>query len=107
MGINLGVADVDVKLEGLLVNLKSALQRWFINVFPKKEVPSSLHQLVEAFNAPIDPMLEYRATKLREGDKAIILMILAHDVDEAVVQQITEAYPKDKDGQGGRSIPFC
>ena len=63
-GINLGVADVDIKLEGLLANLKSALQRWLLTVFPKKEMPSSLHQLIEAFNAPIDPMLEYKATKL-------------------------------------------
>ena len=63
-GINLGVTDADIKLEGLLVNLKSALQRWFHTVFPKKEVPLSLHQLVEAFNDPIDPMLEYNATKL-------------------------------------------
>ena len=81
------------------MNLKSALQRWFRNVFPKKEMPSSLHQLVDAFNAPIDPMLEYKATKLREGGEAIMLMILAHGVDEAVVEKIAQAYPTGQDGK--------
>ncbi len=98
-GINLGVADVDTKLEEMLVNLKSALQRWFRAVFPKKEMPSSLHQLVEVFNAPIDPMLEYKATKLREGGEAIMLMVLAHGVDTAVVEKIAQAYPTSKDGK--------
>ena len=28
-----------------------------------------------------------------------MLMILAHGVDESIVKQITEAYPKDKDGK--------
>ena len=46
--------------------------------FPKKEVPSSLHQLIKAFNDPIDPMLEYKAAKLWEGGEAIMLMVLAH-----------------------------
>ena len=105
-GINVGVADVDTKLEGLLVNLKSALQRWFHTVFPKKEVPSLLHQLIEAFNAPIDPILEYKATKLREGGEAIMLMVLAHGVDEVVVNKIAEAYPKDKDKKEVDPCPF-
>ena len=72
---------MDVKLEGLLVNLKSTLQRWFHTVFPKKETPSSLHQLIDAFNDPIGPMLEYKATKLREGGEAIMLKVLAHGVE--------------------------
>ena len=90
---------MDVKLEVLLVNLKSGFQRWFHTVFPKKETPSSLHQLIDAFNAPIDPMLEYKATKLREGGEAIMLMVLAHGVDEAIVEKIAQAYPTDKDGK--------
>ena len=105
-GINLGVADVDTKLEGLLVNLKSALQRWFRTVFPKKEIPSSLHQLIEAFNDPIDPMLEYKAAKLREGSEAIMLMVLAHGVEQDVVQKIAEAYPKGEDGKEVDPSPF-
>ena len=106
MGINLGVADVDTKLEGLLVNLKGALQRWFRTVLPKKEVPSSLYQLIEAFNDPIDPMLEYKATKLREGGEAIMLMILAHGVDKGVVEKIAEAYPTSEDGKEVDPTPF-
>ena len=105
-GINLGVADVDVKLEGLLVNLKSALQMWFHTVFPKKETPSSLHQLIDAFNDPVDPMLEYKATKLREGGEAIMLMVLAHGVDEAVVEKIAKAYPTGEDGKEVDPTPF-
>jgi hypothetical protein len=98
-GINLGVADVDTKLEGLLVNLKSALQRWHSTVFPKEKAPLSLHQLIEAFNAPVDPMLEYRATKLREGGEAIMLMVLAHGVDKEVIEKIAQAYPTGDDGK--------
>ena len=63
-GINLGVADVDTKLEGLLISLKGALQRWFRTILPKKDVPSSLYQLIEAFSDPTDPMMEYTAAKL-------------------------------------------
>ena len=81
------------------MNLKSALQRWFRTVFPKKEMPSSLHQLIDVFNAPIDPMLEYKATKLREGGEAIMLMVLAHGVDEAIVEKIAQAYPTGQDGK--------
>ena len=81
------------------MNLKSALQRWFRTIFPKKEMPSSLHQLVDAFNAPIDPMLEYKATKLREGGEAIMLMVLAHGVDEAIIEKIAQAYPTGQDGK--------
>ena len=105
-GINLGVADVDIKLEGLLVDLKSALQRWFHTVFPKKEVPSSLHQLIEAFNDPINPMLEYKSTKLREGGEAIMLMVLAHGIDKAAVEKIAEAYPTGEDGKEVDLTPF-
>ena len=35
-----------------------------------------------------------------------MLMILAHGVDEDVVRQITEAYPKDKDGQEVDPSPY-
>ena len=35
-----------------------------------------------------------------------MLMILAHSVDEDVVRQITEAYPKDKDGQEVDPSPY-
>ena len=68
------------------MNLKRALQRWFINIFPKKEVPSSLSELIDFFNVPIDPMLKYQATKLREGGEAIMLMVLAHGIDESIVK---------------------
>ena len=105
-GINLGVADVDIKLEGLLVNLKSTLQRWFHTVFLKKEVPSSLHQLIEAFNDPIDPTLEYKATKLQKGGEAIMLMVLAHDVEKVVVEKIAEAYATGEDGKEVDPTPF-
>ena len=88
------------------MNLKSALQRWFRTVFPKKEVPSSLYQLIEAFNDPIDPMLEYKATKLREGGEAIMLMVLAHGVDKGVVKKIAEAYPTSEDGKEVDLTPF-
>ena len=105
-GINLGVADVDTKLEGLLISLKSALQRWFRTVLPKKDVPSSLYQLIEDFNDPIDPMLEYKAAKLREGGEAIMLMILAHGVDKSVFEKIAEAYPTGEDGKEVDPTPF-
>ena len=62
-------------------------------------MPLSLHQLVDAFNAPIDPMLEYKATKLREGGEAIMLMVLAHGVDETIVEKIAQAYPTGQDGK--------
>ena len=58
-----------------------------------------LHQLIDALNDPIDPMLEYKATKLREGGEAIMLMILAHGVDEAIVEKIAQAYPTGEDGK--------
>ena len=88
------------------MNLKSALQRWFHTIFPKKETPTSLHQLIDAFNDPIDPMLEYKATKLREGGEAIMLMVLAHGVDEAVVEKIAKAYPTGEDGKEVDPTPF-
>ena len=88
------------------MNLKGALQRWFISIFPKKEVPSSLDELLKTFSAPVDPMLEYRATKLREGGEAIMLMVLAHGVNELVIRRIAEAYPKDNDGKEVDHSPF-
>ena len=105
-GINLGVTDVNTKLEGLLISLKGALQRWFRTVLPKKDVPSSLYQLIEAFSDPTDHMLEYKAAKLREGGEAIMLMILAHDVDKSVVEKIAEAYPVGEDGKEVDPTPF-
>ena len=35
-----------------------------------------------------------------------MLMVLAHGVDEATVNQIAEAYPKDKDGKEVDPSPF-
>ena len=105
-GINLGVADVDTKLEGLLTSLKGALQRLFRTVLPQIDVPSSLYQLIEAFNDPIDPMLEYKAAKLRGGGEAIMLMKLAHGVDKSVVEKIVEAYPVGEDGKEVDPTPF-
>ena len=105
-GINLSVADVDVRLEGLLVKLKGALQRWFRTVLLKKDVPSSLFQLIEAFSDPTDPMAEFKAAKLREGGEAIMLMILAHGVDRSIVEKITEAYPVGEDGKEVDPTPF-
>ena len=86
--------------------MKGALQRWFRTVLPKKEVPSSLYQLIEAFNDPIDPTLEYKAAKLREGGEAIMLMILAHGVDKSIVEKIAEAYPAGEDGKEVDPTPF-
>ena len=100
------MADADVKLEQLFMSLKGALQRWFISVFPKKEEPSSLDELLKIFSAPVNLMLEYRATKLREGGEAIMLMVLAHGVDESVIRRIAEAYPKDSDGKEVDPSPF-
>ena len=105
-GINLSVADVDVKLEGLLVKLKGSLQRWFRTVLPKKDVPSSLSQLIDAFSDPTDPMAEFKASKLREGGEAIMLMILAHGVDRSIVEKIAEAYPIGEDEKEVDLTPF-
>ena len=100
------MSDTDTKLGKLFVSLKGALQWWFTSVFPKKEVPSSLDKLLEIFSAPIDPMLEYHVTKLREGGEAIMLMVLAHGIDELVIRRIAEAYPKDSDGKEVDPSPF-
>ena len=35
-----------------------------------------------------------------------MLMVLAHGVDEAIVNKIAEAYPKDKDGKEVDPSPF-
>ena len=66
----------------------------------------SLYHLIDAFNAPVDQMLEFKAAKLREGGEAIMLMVLAHGVDEAIVEKIAEAYPKGKDGNEVDPSPF-
>ena len=44
-------------------------------------------------------MLEYKATKLREGGEAIMLMVLAHGVDKEVIEKIAQAYPTGDDGK--------
>ena len=51
-------------------------------------------------------MLEYKATKLWEGGEAIMLMVLAHGVDEAVVENIAKAYPTGEDGKEVDLTPF-
>ena len=51
-------------------------------------------------------MLEYKATKLQEGGEAIMLMVPAHGVDEAVVENIAKAYPIGEVGKEVDLTPF-
>ena len=51
-------------------------------------------------------MLEYKATKLREGGEAIMLMVLAHGVNEAIIENIVKAYPTGEDGKEVDFTPF-
>ena len=73
---------------------------------PKERLPSYLYHLIKAFNDPIDPMLEYKAAKLREGGEAIMLMMVAHGVDKSIVEKIAEAYSAGEDGKEVDPTPF-
>ena len=98
-GISLGVVDAEEKTAELFLRAKVALERWYSNVFPKSEAPKSFGELLDIFAAPVDPLMGYRATKLKEGAESALLMVLAHGVEESVLERIAESFPKDNAGK--------
>ena len=53
-----------------------------------------------------DPLMEYRATKLKEGAESALLMVLAHGVEESTLEKIAASFPKDDEGQEVDVKPF-
>ena len=78
--ISLGPLDAVEKTTELFLRAKVALERWHSNVFPEAKTPKTFGELLDIFTAPADPLMEYRATKLKEGAESALLMVLAHGV---------------------------
>ena len=94
------------KTTELFLQAKVALERWHSNVFPEAEVPKTFDELLGIFAAPVDPLMEYRATKLKEGAESALLMVLAHGVDESTLEKIAPSFLKDNDGKEVDVTPF-
>ena len=48
----------------------------------------------------------YRVTKLKEGAESALLMVLAHGVEESVLEKIAESFPTDDAGKEVDVTPF-
>ena len=94
------------KTSELFLRAKVALERWHSNVFPEAELPKTFGELLDKFTAPVDPLMEYRATKLKEGAESALLMVLAHGVEESTHEKIAASFPKDDEGQEVDVKPF-
>ena len=97
--ISLGPLDAEEKICELFLRVKVALERWHSNVLPEVELPKTFGELLEKFAASDDPLMEYRATKLKEGAESALLMVLAHGVEESTLEKIAASFPKDDEGQ--------
>ena len=87
------------KTSELFLRAKVALERWHSNVLPEAELSKTFGELLDKFAAPADPLMEYRATKLKEGAESALLMVLAHGVKESTLEKIAASFPKDSEGQ--------
>ena len=105
-GVPLSLADADVKTEELLVNMKTSLERWFQNVYPEGQMPSSLEELLRYFSAPEDPLKKYRNSKLKEGAESALLMALGHGVERELLEKVAESFPTDTAGKEVDVAPF-
>ena len=63
-------------------------------------------ELLDKFAAPIDPLMEYWATKLKEGAESALLMVMAHGVEESTLEKIAASFPKNDEGQEVDVKPF-
>ena len=104
--ISLGPLDAVEKVSELFLRVKVALERWHSNVLPEAELPKTFGELLEKFAASDDPLMEYRATKLKEGAESALLMVLAHGVEESTLEKIAASFPKDDEGQEVDVKPF-
>ena len=82
------------KTTELFLRAKVALERWHSNVFPEAELPKTFGELLDKFAAPVDPLMEYRATKLKEGAESALLMVLVHGVEESTLEKIAASFPR-------------
>ena len=105
-GISLGVLDAEDKTTELLLKARTALERWYSNVFPESEAPKSFGELLNVFSAPVDPLRGYQATKLKEGAESALLMVLAYGVEESVLEKIAESFPTNDAGEEVDVTPF-
>ena len=94
------------KTSELFLRAKVALERWHSNVFPESEAPQIFGELLNIFAAPVDPLMDYRATTLKEGAESALLMVLAHVVEESALEKIVASFPKDSDGKEVDVTPF-
>ena len=94
------------KTSELFLRAKVALERWHSNVFLEAELPKTFGELLDKFAAPVDSLMEYRATKLKEGAESALLMVLAHGVEESTLEKIAASFPKDDEGQEVDVKPF-
>ena len=104
--ISLGPLDAEEKISELFLRIKVALERWHSNVLPEVELPKTFGELLEEFAASDDPLMGYRATKLKEGAESALLMVLAHGVEESTLEKIAASFPKDDEGQEVDVKPF-
>ena len=94
------------KTTELFLRAKVALERWHSNVFLEAKVSKTFGKLLGVFAAPVDPLMEYRATKLKEGAESALLMVLAHGVEESTLEKIAASFLKDNDGKEVDVTPF-
>ena len=98
--------DAEERTAELFLRARVALERWYSNVFPESEAPKSFGELLNIFAAPADPLMGYRATKLKEGAESALLMVLAHEVEESILERIAESFPTDNAGKEVDITPF-
>ena len=68
------------RVQELMAQAKPALARFHENVFPKKEVPDTIGELVDAIGAEEDPLVGYSHAQTRTGAEVALTMVMSHGI---------------------------
>ena len=93
------------QVQELMAQAKPALARFHENVFPRKEVPNSIGELVDAIGAEEDPLVGYSHAQTRTGAEVALTMVMSHGIS-GDFQKATSEFPKGPDGQEVDLVPF-
>ena len=89
----------------LMAQAKAGLVRFHQDVFPEKEPPVTIRELVGVIGADEDPLVGYSHAQTRTGAEVALTLAMGHGIDGDFQKAFSE-FPRGPDGTPVDLVPF-
>jgi len=93
------------QVQELMAQAKAGLVRFHQDVFPKKEPPVTIRELVEVIGADEDPLVGYSHAQKRTSAEVALTLAMGHGI-EGDFQKAFSEFPRGPDGTPVDLVPF-